>query len=122
MPQGNSTPIANYDFSGVADRTRQMRAYDALPVTVRRALDAAPFEICCIATLDYYRDHGARETVREVRESARLFIEAARATTGSFPCLSSLTILSSSPRIPTATRYAWYSARGTVAIQKPPCA
>jgi hypothetical protein len=53
--QGNSAPVSGYDFSGVADKPKQMRAYDALPITVRRAIDAALFEICCVATLSFYR-------------------------------------------------------------------
>jgi hypothetical protein len=91
--QGNSTPVTGYDFSGVADRRKQMAAYDALPVTVRRALDEAPFEICCIATLDFYREHGARKTVAEVIESGAAYLKAVS------PCQPTAHF---SPTIPTA--------------------
>jgi hypothetical protein len=77
MPSNNSTPVPGYDFSGVADRAAQMVAYDTLPTCVRQALDDAPFEICCIATLDYYEDHGEEETIREIERSAAMFLSAA---------------------------------------------
>jgi hypothetical protein len=78
MPaQGNSVAVPGYDFSGVRDIRKQMAAYDALPVTVRRALDTAPFEICCVATLAFYREHNASQTVIEIKDSGSQFIQAA---------------------------------------------
>jgi hypothetical protein len=79
---GNSRPVRGYDFSGTYDKVAQMRDYDRLPVTVRRALDVAPFEICCVATLAYYRQHNASLTIAEIADSARLYLQAAERETG----------------------------------------
>lgn len=111
--QGNSAPVKGYDFSGVADRTRQMRAYDALPVTVRRALDDAPFEICCVATLAYYREHGARDTVKEVRDSGQIFVKAA----GGMEC-SLIPSSSSSTRIASRGSGCLTQARKSLRLQR----
>jgi hypothetical protein len=75
---GNNTPVDGYveGFTGVADRRQQMAAYDALPVTVLRALDNALFAICCVATLKFYRAHGASKTIAEIEDSNRCFMEA----------------------------------------------
>lgn len=77
--QGNSVPVPGYNFSGVADRGRQMAAYDELPAKIRRAIDDAPFEICCIATLKFFKKNREEKTMNEIKESVDLFLERANA-------------------------------------------
>ena len=54
-----------------------MLAYDQLAPSVRRAIDAAPFEMCCEATLKILQESGEAETLREIEESVRLFLKFA---------------------------------------------
>lgn len=65
------------------DLVAEMAAFDRLPVTVRRRLDHAVFEISARATLAYYQRHGAKATVQEINDSDAAFLKAAEKERGS---------------------------------------
>ena len=73
---GNSGSTRVGYSGGVAinDPKMQMLAYDLLPVTVRRAYDAQPLALCCLATLGFYREYGAAVTIDVIRRSGREYI------------------------------------------------
>ena len=95
---GNSVEVAGYagGYDGVADRQKQMRAYDALPPAVQRALDDALFEISVIATLEFHKEHGTEKTLAEIDDSNRCHMRAIGADECSSPPTNS-----SSPRTKT---------------------
>lgn len=103
-PQGNSVAVEGYEFSGVRDIPRQMAAYDALPVTVRRALDAAPFEICCVATLAFHKAHNAAGTIAEIEDSARAFVLAANPGASSWTKIGSSSPNTATERLASGAR------------------
>lgn len=61
---------------------RDLAHYDALPQSIRRALDDAPWGISAEAAYHVLRTHGLVHALREIKESADAFYTAFEAETG----------------------------------------
>jgi hypothetical protein len=79
----NHKPVQGYQAGFIKpDPHADIAAYDRLPLVVKEALDDAPLAISSVAALHHLRAHGIVSVLREIRESADEFYDAAASETG----------------------------------------
>jgi hypothetical protein len=68
------------DIAGIEsvnpNRTTDMAAYDRLPMCIRMAVRDAPYPFSCLHVLHHFREHGTKETLREIAESSAAYLRA----------------------------------------------